>query len=290
MDAATSSFYRSARNISRDPKIWISEILESELPRAVSRVTNNGTRLRELTGDCFIMDSGDLITYLLDLLSEVATTLVKGKYMQAYLRRKVSSLEDYDDLIDLDGADQLDIRHAALKSICEQLETTAAQISERWETTLSETDIIQDQASDVEPSERSYSVSSSSRQQREFTSPTPRTWGSPRDSQYPSSERTAGSFPGFGPDDFDDRHEDFDIHYELDMERGIAESEGGGSHISSSPFSRNPYRDTLDLDKRGTGNHVCPYGFDCKKGGCINGELRVFKRNSEYRYASLAEN
>jgi len=39
------------------------------------------------------------------------------------------------------------------------------------------------------------------------------------------------------------------------------------------------------LKTRGTGNYTCPHGTACKKGGVQpDGQLRVFKRNSEFRY------
>jgi hypothetical protein len=42
------------------------------------------------------------------------------------------------------------------------------------------------------------------------------------------------------------------------------------------------------LKVRGSGQYTCPEGLSCKRGGVIDGNLRVFKRNSEFRYVSTA--
>ena len=42
------------------------------------------------------------------------------------------------------------------------------------------------------------------------------------------------------------------------------------------------------LKQRGKGSYTCPQGTKCKKGGVDkNGNLRIFTRNSEFRYVSL---
>jgi hypothetical protein len=38
------------------------------------------------------------------------------------------------------------------------------------------------------------------------------------------------------------------------------------------------------LSQRGTGQHYCPYAMNCTKGGVEEGELRVFERNSAFRF------
>lgn len=37
------------------------------------------------------------------------------------------------------------------------------------------------------------------------------------------------------------------------------------------------------LRGRGTGEYHCQLGLDCDKGGVVNGQLRLFKRNCDYR-------
>jgi hypothetical protein len=39
-----------------------------------------------------------------------------------------------------------------------------------------------------------------------------------------------------------------------------------------------------NLNQRGTGQHLCPYGTTCTKGGLENGRLKVFERNSAFRF------
>jgi hypothetical protein len=38
-----------------------------------------------------------------------------------------------------------------------------------------------------------------------------------------------------------------------------------------------------NLKARGSSQYTCPYGMACEKGGVQNGQLRVFKRNSDFR-------
>ncbi|KAH7136254.1 hypothetical protein EDB81DRAFT_801859 [Dactylonectria macrodidyma] len=41
---------------------------------------------------------------------------------------------------------------------------------------------------------------------------------------------------------------------------------------------------TIDnLRVRGSSHYTCPHGMACKRGGVQNGQLRVFKRNSDFR-------
>lgn len=42
------------------------------------------------------------------------------------------------------------------------------------------------------------------------------------------------------------------------------------------------------LKVRGSGQYTCPEGLSCKRGGVVDGNIRVFKRNSEFRYVSTA--
>jgi hypothetical protein len=37
------------------------------------------------------------------------------------------------------------------------------------------------------------------------------------------------------------------------------------------------------VSQRGTGNHVCPYGINCTKGGVKDEKVLVFERNSAFR-------
>jgi hypothetical protein len=42
--------------------------------------------------------------------------------------------------------------------------------------------------------------------------------------------------------------------------------------------------DSDQLRVRGTGEYTCHYGLSCKKGGVKDGKLKVFVRNSDFRY------
>jgi len=60
------------------------------------------------------------------------------------------------------------------------------------------------------------------------------------------------------------------------------------SYVSPPSGDQQSNHDAVDsllksLTVRGTGNHTCPYGMTCTKGGLRNGELVVFGRNSAFR-------
>jgi hypothetical protein len=40
------------------------------------------------------------------------------------------------------------------------------------------------------------------------------------------------------------------------------------------------------LNNRGTGHYTCAYGMSCTKGGVLSGQMVVFTRNSDIRYAN----
>ncbi|KAF3210846.1 hypothetical protein TWF679_006633 [Orbilia oligospora] len=112
MEDAASRILNSSRNISPDSQMQteVEELLDSELPRAMRRIARKEVRQRELTGD-FVTDSGDLITYALELLDEVATAILEKRRMRAYVVRK--SAGD-DDSVDLDDAYDLEKKSTAL--------------------------------------------------------------------------------------------------------------------------------------------------------------------------------
>jgi hypothetical protein len=43
------------------------------------------------------------------------------------------------------------------------------------------------------------------------------------------------------------------------------------------------------LDKRGVGEHQCPFGTSCTKGAVQNGIVTVFYRNSHFKYVCTQE-
>lgn len=43
------------------------------------------------------------------------------------------------------------------------------------------------------------------------------------------------------------------------------------------------YASIADVSTRGSGVYKCSFGFKCTKGGVKEGQIRIFKRNSEYR-------
>ncbi|KAF3166819.1 hypothetical protein TWF751_008589 [Orbilia oligospora] len=310
MEGAASRILNSSRNISRDSQMQteVEELLDAELPRAVRRIARKDARQRELTGD-FLTDSGDLITYALELLDEVATVISDGRSMRTYFSRKLAG---DDDLVDPDDAYDLDKRRSALIYICRELKNTSTNINRIWENTLSETQPISIHTSRntyTSFPERRSSVPSSAHTQE---SPLPLSPYNIRDSgqafDYPSShlqpsplasQSNNRQFAQRLPDpedhdeqeEYDEEEEEEDMpsylntYQEMEIDRSstlyqVRRTSGSTPASLSSPGSIDP---GLDLERRGTGNYVCPQGWECRKGGVVDEELVVFKRNSEFR-------
>ncbi|KAF3284313.1 hypothetical protein TWF970_011532 [Orbilia oligospora] len=311
MEGAASRILNSSRNISRDSQMQteVEELLDVELPRAVRNIARKGARQRELTGD-FLTDSGDFITYALELLDEVATVISDRRRIRAYLSRKLAG---DDDSVDLDDANDLDKRRSALIYICRELKDTSTNINQIWENTLSETQPIS-----IHTSRNTYtsfqerrrsSVPSSAYTQE---SPLPLSPYNIRDSgrafDYPSSHlqpSPLASQPSNGQfaqrfldsedhdeqEEYDEEDEEEDMPSYLDAYGEMEIDRSGASYQArrtsgstpaslSSPGSIDP---GLDLERRGTGNYVCRLEWQCRKGGVVDEELVVFKRNSDYR-------
>jgi hypothetical protein len=60
---------------------------------------------------------------------------------------------------------------------------------------------------------------------------------------------------------------------------GLAETAGHES--ADMEYDQAPSLEQLKV--RGSGHYTCPHGKDCDRGGFVDGNVKVFKRNSEYR-------
>ncbi|KAK6515744.1 hypothetical protein TWF281_004334 [Arthrobotrys megalospora] len=309
MEGAASSFYHSARNIRGDPQPEVAELLESELSLAKTRIARRRARTREFTGD-LLADSGDLITYLLELLDEVATNISRGNKMRLYLDRKVNNWDDETDLTDLDSAHHLNVRRLAFIKICEELKTTSTNINQLWETTLSRT-----QPDPPPPSFRhSHTLSPGPRRSSVPSSSRSHSQGSPLDSSlYPRVEsrhtfhqpnhyiQTSPPAPLYNDwqptEDFSDladseghneedtsEYLDLESFEDMDVDRSGAAYQVRRGPTSPSTSLSSPGTDpSFDLDRRGTGNYTCPEGMHCKKGGVYGDDLVIFRRNCEFK-------
>ncbi|KAK6518593.1 hypothetical protein TWF506_005728 [Arthrobotrys conoides] len=321
MEDAASRILNSSRNISRGSSSQVptevEELLNSELPRAARRISGKKARQKELTGD-FLTDSGDLITYVLELLDEVATTISDERRIRAYCDRKFAN---EDCLVDFDYVHHLEERHSALVNICKELKHTSTHINLIWENTFPKTQPVpRHHSRDIyssSPERRRSSAQSSAHTQESplgFSSYTIRD-----SSQILNQPGSYFHAPPLSPQrnnrqftqNFSDIVDSED-HGEEEYERGYEEEEeeeempsylqtygdmevdrsdtsyqvrrgpGPGStpNSLSSPGSIDP---GLDLDRRGVGEYTCSMGWNCTKGGVINDEIKVFKRNSDFR-------
>jgi hypothetical protein len=64
------------------------------------------------------------------------------------------------------------------------------------------------------------------------------------------------------------------------------------SYVSPPSGDQQSSHDAVDsllksLTVRGTGQHICPYGMSCTKGGLRDGKPVIFERNSAFRLDSL---
>jgi hypothetical protein len=63
---------------------------------------------------------------------------------------------------------------------------------------------------------------------------------------------------------------------------GIEDTSSQGQDCYQNDASEVPSLDRLK--SRGKGNYICPQGMNCKKGGAENGTMKIFTRNSDFRY------
>ena len=70
--------------------------------------------------------------------------------------------------------------------------------------------------------------------------------------------------------------------------RGVALREGSsGSPGSDGSGQATTYDASNPLLARGKGQHRCPHGSECTKGGFRNGEIIIFERNSAFRLVDI---
>ncbi|KAK6342519.1 hypothetical protein TWF718_007922 [Orbilia javanica] len=335
----------------QDPRTRIEGLLELEIQRAAERIAERNTRRNGLTDDRDLLtDSGNLITYVLELLGEVTATILRGDSMREYIDRKLEE----EDMIGLKVANSLSERHAALTEICERLRATSADSNRIWERARVSPAPTRTPRNTYYPSsleQRGNPILPDHRYQGSIPESFSHTIRNPRQElsqlvnyprsrkpesyyQYRRGQRLQGSSDtaeieynreddcyvnveedsddedsddgSYGGDGYCEEHEDaqgspagekeeggyISAHSRIHRKMSIDDSattyqvERRVASASTSASSRNPYNtDTnLDLERRGTGNYTCEFGFDCRKGGVnSNGDLVVFRRNSEFR-------
>ena len=64
---------------------------------------------------CVLEQLGSLITHILSILSQIASSVVHGEQVQTYARKKLQELVLEHDLSDMNLVDYLDDKHTALK-------------------------------------------------------------------------------------------------------------------------------------------------------------------------------
>jgi hypothetical protein len=72
------------------------------------------------------------------------------------------------------------------------------------------------------------------------------------------------------------------------LSRGVSLGDGSSESPSSDGSAQATTYDTSNaLLARGKGRHRCPYGSKCTKGGFLNGEVKIFERNSAFRLVDI---
>lgn len=71
-------------------------------------------------------------------------------------------------------------------------------------------------------------------------------------------------------------------------DRGVAlRDDSSGSPGSNGSGQATTYDTSNPLLARGKGQHRCPHGSECTKGGFRNGEIVIFERNSAFRSVDI---
>jgi len=198
-----------------------------------------------------------------------------------YVNGRVQDMEKDTDFSDLDHLEYLNDKHLLLKSFADQLRETVEKFEEQWHRSAkppfgqSQTPgLIEDKSpvSEIANEDRFPS-----------TSPTCATTSleSNQSPAFPSSSRASISEPS-----------SFQAYFENNISNGEAATTPPVS--PGEAFRREQYehennmhehvKGLIDaLAQRGTGNHTCPYGASCNKGGVKDGQFVVFERNSAFR-------
>ncbi|KAG5296979.1 hypothetical protein I7I48_05958 [Histoplasma ohiense] len=204
---------------------------------------------------CLLADIGEYLVRSAVILSHLAKDLADGQHIKVYATQTINDMKNDTDFSDLDPLDYFDSKHSSLKDLASQLEEMASEIRSRWE---------------------------QSRKPPELP-----THHQKRPSRYGHISGAMGDINVvYNPMDEPTNHS-----------RDASQSETGavphGTHNpggrAQSPTVDDGINDTIQdllksLVSRGKGNHICPFGYRCRKGGVdSNGEMVIFERNSVFR-------
>ncbi|OJD28436.1 hypothetical protein ACJ73_00151 [Blastomyces percursus] len=204
---------------------------------------------------CLLADIGEYLVRSAVILSRLAKDLADGHHIKTYATQTINDMKETSDFSDLDPLDYFDSKHSSLKELASQLEVMANDIQSRWK---------QSQKPPELP-----------------------THSQKRTAQGQISGTTADINSVFNRMDEITNYSDDVIQVGTGgvVLHGIRNSSG---RPESPPFD-DAINDTIQdllksLVSRGKGDHFCPLGHRCRKGGVDgNGEIVNFERNSVFR-------
>ncbi|OAT08716.1 hypothetical protein BDBG_04955 [Blastomyces gilchristii SLH14081] len=197
---------------------------------------------------CLLADIGEYLVRSAVILSHLAKDLADGHHIKTYAIQTINDMKETTDFSDLDPLDYFDSKHSSLKELASQLEGMANDIQSRWKQSQKPPEL------------------SSRRQKRPAQGQISGATADPMDEVTNYSGDVIQTGTGAA------RHR-------------IRNSDG---RPESPPFD-DAINDTIQdllksLVSRGKGDHFCPLGHRCRKGGVDgNGEIVNFERNSVFR-------
>ena len=268
MDATLSSILQGVRLAGASKSLtslnWITEVVEAALPEIMEQSMHEPA----FTYGCHLAEAGQFFIRLLIVTAELARrVLAENSVIDSYLMQVADRLVDEPDLT---TTAYLDEKDRVLKEIAAQIQSAAQSCQNLW-----------------------------------MLSPAPPSPPQPG----PELMRNAGTDTGTAsshegaPDSFVASASPETNTSEPNARLNNVQS--AADHLQAQNSSTSPPDDTPETDAqdeevqtdaislsrglkhRGQGQHVCPHGASCTKGGTNeDGSLRVFLRNSAFRYSN----
>ncbi|KLJ13167.1 hypothetical protein EMPG_11889 [Blastomyces silverae] len=204
---------------------------------------------------CLLADIGEYLVRSAVILSHLAKDLADGHHIKTYATQTINDMKEATDFSDLDPLDYFDSKHSSLKELASQLEGMANDIQSRWEQSQKPPEL-------------------STRRQK-------------RPAHGKISGATADINSVCNPMDEPTNYSGDVIQAGTGaVHHGIHNSGGRPESPPIDDATNDTIQDLLkSLVSRGKGDHFCPLGHRCRKGGVDgNGEIVNFERNSVFRH------
>ncbi|KAF2174961.1 hypothetical protein K469DRAFT_756512 [Zopfia rhizophila CBS 207.26] len=259
---------------------WLTRRLRDQTPQLLEKLN----RLSDGPIDCPLMEIGEFVLRRFDIIVQFAEDIIASTTIQDYIENMAPRLADLDD-----GSmtKYLDDKQEVLSSMIEGLRVAVDSCRDSWlksprpppsrDKLYRAMDHIH-VGHDVSCNQPSAETGSRVR----LRSVLPHR-------QDPSRRPlTNGLHPKLSLFDNSPESERNEIGYAREYSGGLNCFEGNSDEDEEDEFENDLGIEHLflsdsELSRRGTGDYKCPLKTNCTKGGVVDGKLKSFKRNSEYR-------